>query len=163
MLPDIKTILYATDLSGNSAYACRYAVYLAEKTGAKIHVLHVAERLPPDALDTLEDYLDKSGNREQFLKSRLENSKRLLKERFEKFWQSLDESERHLRSHIASLHVVESQAADTIVSYAKKIDADLIVMGTHQKGPIQAFLGSISRRVLGIATIPTLVVPIGNR
>lgn len=163
MLPEIKIILYATDLSGNSAQACRYAVYLADKTDARIHVVHVAERLPADALDTLEDYLDKSGNREQFLKSRLENSKRLLKERFEKFWESLDETERHLRTRVVSLHVVESQPAETIVTYAKKIDADLIVMGTHQKGPLQAFLGSISRRVLGISSIPTLVVPIGNR
>lgn len=163
MLPNIKTILYATDLSGNSAYACRYAVYLASKTEAVIHVVHVAERLPADALDTLEDYLDKSGNREQFLKSRLDNSKRLLKQRFDSFWASLDESERHLRKHVVSLHVVESQPAETIVSYSKKINADLIVMGTHQKAPIQAFLGSISRRVLGISSIPTLVVPIGNR
>lgn len=162
MLPEIKTILYATDLSRNSGFACRYAVYLADKTDAEVHVLHVAERLPADALDTLEDYLDKSGNREQFLKTRLENSKRLLKEGFDKFWQSLEEPERELRKRVCSLHVVESQAADAIVLYAKKINADLIVMGTHQKGAVQAFLGSISRRVLSTATIPTLVVPIGN-
>lgn len=163
MLPDIKTILYATDLSGNAAYAARYAVYLAAKTGAKIHVLHVAERLPPDAMDTLEDYLDKNGNREQFLKSRLENSKKLLKTRFENFWDSLDESERHLKKHVASLHVVESSPAESIIELVEKTGADLIVMGTHQKGPVQALLGSISRRVLNMAKVPTLVVPIGNR
>lgn len=162
MLPEIQTILYATDLSRNSGYACRYAVYLASKIDAKVHVLHVAERLPADALDTLEDYLDKSGNREQFLKTRLENSKRLLKEGFDKFWLSLEEPERKLRDRIGSLHVVESQPAEAIVQYAHKISADLIVMGTHQKGPVQAFLGSISRRVLSIAPMPTLVVPIGN-
>ena len=162
MLPDINTILYATDLSGNSAHACRYAVYLAKMTGAKIHVLHVAEKLPADAMDTLEDYLDKDGNREQFLKTRLENSKKLLKKRFEIFWRSMDENERSLKSHIVSLHVVESNPAETIVEFVDKTGADLIVMGTHQKGPVQAFLGSISRRVLGMANVPTLVVPIGN-
>ena len=94
MLPEINTILYATDLSENSPHAARYAVYLAQKTGAKIHVLHVAERLPADALDTLEDYLDKDGNREQFLATRLENSKKLLKKRFDNFWDSMDENER---------------------------------------------------------------------
>ena len=163
MLPDIKTILYATDLSRNSGYACRYAVYLASKTDAEVHVLHVAERLPADALDTLEDYLDKSGNREQFLKTRLENSKRLLKEGFDTFWQSLEEPERKLRDRVKSLHVVESQPAEAIVQYAHKVGADMIVMGSHQKGAVQAFLGSISRRVLSMSDIPTLVVPIGNR
>ena len=163
MLPDIKTILYATDLSENSSFACRYAVYLAEKTGAKIHVLHVAEKLPADALDTLETYLEDFENRQQFLHARLENSKRMLTQRFDRFWQSLDETERKLRDHISSLHVLESQPAEAIVKYAAKINADLVVMGTHQKGPVQAFLGSISRRVLSMSTIPTLVVPIGDR
>ncbi len=163
MLPDIKSILYATDLSGNSAFACRYAVYLAAKTGAKIHILHVTERLPADALDTLETYMEKFENREQFHDARLENVKKLLEKRFDRFWQSLDEPERKLRNQVASVHVIESKPAEAIVQYADKISADLIVMGTHQAGPVQAFLGSISRRVLHMATIPTLVVPIGNR
>lgn len=162
MLPDIKTILYATDLSANAAYACRYAVYLAEKTGAQVYIIYVAERLPADALDTIETYLDKSKNRKGFINARLDNAKRMLAERFEKFWENLNEEERKLRRHIHSVHVVESQPAETIVQYAKKINADMIVMGTHQKGPVQAFLGSISRRVLSMATIPTLIVPIGN-
>ena len=163
MLPEINTILYATDLSGNSAYAFRYADCLAKKTGAKIHVLHVAEKLPADALDTLEDYLDKDGNREQFLETRLENSKKMLKKRSDSFWNSLDENERSLRDQVVSLHVVESSPAEAIVEFVDKTGADLIVMGTHQKGPVQAFLGSISRRVLSMAKVPTLVVPIGNR
>ena len=163
MLPDIKTILYATDLSGNSAFACRYAVYLANKTGAKVHVLYVAERLPAEALDTLETYLEKFENREQFLRARLENAKQLLEKRFDLFWKGLTEEEQKLRHLVSSIQVVESQPAEAIIRLAKKENADLIVMGTHQKGPVQAFLGSISRRVLGMSTIPTLVVPIGNK
>ncbi|MCP3870594.1 MAG: universal stress protein [Gammaproteobacteria bacterium] len=163
MLPDINTIVYATDLSVKSAYAFRYAVYLADRTDAKIHVLHVAERLPADAMDTLEDYLDKDANREQFLRTRLENSKKLLRKRFDSFWDSLDEHERSLKPHVASLHVVESKPAESIIAFAEETDADLIVMGTHQKGPMQAMLGSISRRVLNMAKVPTLVVPIGYR
>lgn len=41
MLSEIKTILYATDLTENSLQACRYAVYLANKTGAEVHVVHI--------------------------------------------------------------------------------------------------------------------------
>ncbi len=39
MLPNIRKILYNTDLSDNAGYAFRYAVYLAKKTGAEVHVM----------------------------------------------------------------------------------------------------------------------------
>lgn len=162
MLPDIKTILYATDLSKNATYACRYAVYLAEKMGAEVHVVHVTEKLPADALDTLETYLDEFDNREQFHNQRLKNAKRLLEESFDGFWESLDEEEQQFRKYVKSVHIVESQPAEAIIKHAKKINADLIVMGSHQKGAVSAFLGSISRRVLSMAKIPTLIVPIGK-
>jgi nucleotide-binding universal stress UspA family protein len=40
MIPQIKEILYATDLTKNSAYAFYFATDLARKHGAKIVVLH---------------------------------------------------------------------------------------------------------------------------
>ena len=45
MIPRFKKILYATDLSENSAYAFRYAVNSAQQHGAKIHILHVLEEI----------------------------------------------------------------------------------------------------------------------
>ena len=39
MIAEIKEILYATDLSPNSAYAFRYALQSAKKHGARLHVL----------------------------------------------------------------------------------------------------------------------------
>ena len=47
MVPNIRNILYATDLTKNSAYAFRYAVNSAQKHDAKIHILHVLEKLSP--------------------------------------------------------------------------------------------------------------------
>ena len=49
MIPKIQNVLYATDLSKNSAYAFRYAVNTARKHDAKIHILHVIESLSPQA------------------------------------------------------------------------------------------------------------------
>src|SRR5512143_1848861 len=43
MIPRIKSILYATDLSKNSAYAFRYTVNSAQKHDAEICILHVVE------------------------------------------------------------------------------------------------------------------------
>ncbi|MGD9183615.1 MAG: universal stress protein, partial [Desulfobacterales bacterium] len=49
MIPQIKKILYATDLSDNSAYVLRYAVDFAKKHDSKIIILHVLDTMPPAA------------------------------------------------------------------------------------------------------------------
>jgi nucleotide-binding universal stress UspA family protein len=46
MIPKIKKILYATDLSKNSVYAFRYAIDMAQKLDARIIILHVIEPIP---------------------------------------------------------------------------------------------------------------------
>lgn len=46
MIPNIEKILYATDLSDNSAYVFRYATDFAKKYHADITILHVLEQLP---------------------------------------------------------------------------------------------------------------------
>jgi nucleotide-binding universal stress UspA family protein len=47
MIPQIKKILYATDLSKNSAYAFLYATDIAQRHDARIVILHAIEPLPP--------------------------------------------------------------------------------------------------------------------
>jgi len=46
MIPKIKKILYATDLSKNSAYALRYAINSAKRNDAEIVILHVMTLVP---------------------------------------------------------------------------------------------------------------------
>jgi nucleotide-binding universal stress UspA family protein len=47
MIPQIKKILYATDLSKNSSYAFLYATDLARRHDARITILHAIEPIPP--------------------------------------------------------------------------------------------------------------------
>ena len=47
MIPKIKKILYATDLSKNSSYAFLYAVEMARQNHARIVILHALEPLRP--------------------------------------------------------------------------------------------------------------------
>ncbi|HEX2965823.1 MAG TPA: universal stress protein [Syntrophorhabdaceae bacterium] len=46
MIPQIKKILYTTDLTKNSTYAFYYAIDLARKHDATITILHCVESLP---------------------------------------------------------------------------------------------------------------------
>ncbi len=47
MIPQIKKILYATDLTKNSSYAFYFATDLARKHDAKIVILHCIGSIPP--------------------------------------------------------------------------------------------------------------------
>ena len=45
MLPQIKNILYATDLSDNARHALAYAASLAHRYGAKMIILHLLDEI----------------------------------------------------------------------------------------------------------------------
>ena len=49
--------------------------------------------------------------------------------------------------------------AREIVSYAASAHIDLIVMGTHGRGPVaHLFMGSVAERVVRTASCPVLIV-----
>lgn len=160
MLPKIKRILYCTDLSKNSEYACRYAVYLACKTGADIFVLYVAEKPSMDAMVTLETYMPGFDGRRKFMKKRLAQAREMLEEQLHAYIDSIPEKNRPDHERIKAINVCESHPVDEILKQSKKLKCDLIVMGTHHHGVAHTFLGSVSKRVMGNTRIPVMVVPL---
>ena len=160
MLPDIRNILYATDLSENAAHACRYAAYLAKLTGAEIHVLHVAEKLSADALLAMEGYMMSEKGREQSLKLRKQRTWEVLQEKIDEFWSQQDEEGSKLRKQIAAVEICEGYPAEEILRKVSTIHCDLIVMGAHEKGIVHTFLGSVAKSVLRRSRVPTLIVPL---
>jgi nucleotide-binding universal stress UspA family protein len=57
------------------------------------------------------------------------------------------------------VEVAVGPPADTIVRVAHKRDADLIVMGTHKRtGLQQMLLGSVTEKVVRLATCPVLTI-----
>ena len=94
MLPKIERILYCTDMSKNSEYACQYAFLLARETGADIYVLYVAEKPSADAMVTLETYIKDFDGHENFLNDRLAQTKQRLTERMHAYLDSLPEEEK---------------------------------------------------------------------
>jgi nucleotide-binding universal stress UspA family protein len=63
---------------------------------------------------------------------------------------------------VTTVNRIEAQAvdvADAILTCAAKADADLVVVGSRGRGPIQRLLGgSISNQVLNKAHVPVTVV-----
>lgn len=157
MIPKIKKILYATDLSENSAYAFRFAVSLAQQHGAKIHIFHVMEEIKTNILAA---YYELEKLQEIREKGKQEIKDRIQK-RLETFCQRELMKDPECRDLVASTEVVEGDPAAEILRKADELGFDLVVMGTHGKGFLEhAFLGSVAEKVLHRIKIPVLTIPI---
>jgi nucleotide-binding universal stress UspA family protein len=139
----IKTILVPTDFSECSRKALRYAIPLARQFGAKIVLVHVAAfHYAGSEIDDLE--------LAQFEKRMVaEYDQRLRK-------MGAEEGEKDLRFETIAW---VGKVVPEIISAAKAIKADLIVISTHGgscAGKLD--LGSTTERVVRHAPCPVLVV-----
>jgi len=155
MIPPIKTILYATDLSKNSAYAFYYAVHMARRDDAKIVILHTVESLP-QMLVSFEDFDHKVA------KDRWEETAKKFKERIQDISVKVD-----AQTGISSVDLVskilirQGRPAEEILKVVDEEGCDVIVLGTHSKGFLeQTFLGSVSKSVLQRTQKPVFIVPL---
>jgi len=155
MIPKIKKILYATDLSNNSTYAFYYAIHMAKRDEAKIVVLHAVEPLP-SMMIAFEDFVYKVA------KDRWEDAVKRIKERIQEVSKKVD-----AQMGISSLDLVSNviirlgHPVEEILKVVDEEGCDVIVLGTHSKGFLkQTFLGSVSSSVLFRTRKPVFVVPL---
>ncbi len=160
MIPTIRKILYATDLSPNSAYAFRYAINSAFKHDAKIIILHVFEAMSPPFSAQVELYLD-SEQRKKIFDNRVSETLDRIKKRLSSFSDKELKGYPKAEDRVESIQICEGFPADQILAKADEFECDAIVMGTHGKGIIiNTFLGSVAKRVLRRARKPMFIIPI---
>ena len=153
MIPQIKKILYATDLTKNSAYAFYYAVDMAKKHNAEIIILHTIEPLRESAFGTATEKAEHSQQ---------EISMEVIRKRIRKFCEKVEE-----KNSLACLNLVTKTLVqvgyppEEILKAADEERCDVIVLGTHGKGFLrQTFLGSVSSSVLARARKPVFIIPL---
>jgi nucleotide-binding universal stress UspA family protein len=160
MIPRIKNILYATDLSKNSAYAFRYAVNSAQKHDAQIHILHVIEAISSSTEGLLASILSE----EKIQKVREETKESLtkrIKMRVNQFAERELKDDPETLKRVASITVVFGDPANEILQKAEELDSDIVILGTHGKGMIgHTFLGSVSEKVLHRIAKPVFIIPL---
>ena len=141
----LKRILIATDFSEASEVAVRYGRALADAFGASLDILHVMED-PFVYAPTSEGYLPPA----HFFEEMEKNSRERLE-------QALPHADREKLN--ARLVTKKGSPFVEIVRYAKSENIDLIVMGTHGRGPIAHMLmGSVAEKVVRKAPCPVLTV-----
>ncbi|EPX78572.1 universal stress protein [Litoreibacter arenae] len=155
----ITHILCATDLSKHSAYTMCHAASLAAATGAKLHLVHAVIPMSDETKTALRMYMQASGSGEAADKARHDYAKTVMAERQKEFWDHVAEEDKDIRKQVASIELVDGYPAEVILRRAAELKCDLIVIGAHEHGFTQTFLGTVAKRVLRRSTIPTLVVP----
>lgn len=158
MLPEVKNILFATDLSANALFAFRYAAYLAKQCSAQISILHVMEAPSVDAMIAMEAYFDKKF-REQKHQERTEQALATIQGRLESFCQVELAGDSICEALVLRKDVRSGYPAEMILRQAGRWNCDMIVMGANEKGARQTFLGTVAKQVLRRARIPVVVVP----
>ncbi|MCX8118970.1 MAG: universal stress protein [Desulfobacterota bacterium] len=158
MEPEIKKILYATDLSKNSSYAFLYALDLAKKYRANIIILHAVEPIPEFALSYVAMVGESREKRHEELVEKIKGSLQNFCKKAEA------EIGAPCLDLISKVLVPVGYPPNEILNVAEEENCDLIVMGSHGKGFLaHTFLGSVSSAVLNRTKKPVFIVPLPEK
>ena len=156
MIPQIKKILYATDLSKNSSYAFLYATDMAKRHDAKIVILHAVEPIPAyvDAyagIITVDMEQKRQGEITEDIKKHLQEFCKKAEAQIGPPCLSL----------VSKILVPRGHPPEEILNAVDEEGCDAIVLGTHGKGFLaHTFLGSVSSAVLHRTRKPVFIVPL---
>ena len=169
MVPEIKKILFTTDLSKSSRRAFDLAVGLAGRQGAGLVILHVMEEKAPHSDGYLKSFLGEERwrqikeNRETDAHQILIGKKRegaLIRQALGEFFEVAKSDIGQDAFPTEDIIVAKGNIVDEILAIAENKSCDLVVMGYHVRGKLgETFLGSTTRRILRRSQIPVLLVP----
>lgn len=160
MYPEIKTILYATDLGDHMRPVFRFALGIAKKHEARITMLHVAEPLGSGVLTAIDIYMPDVTVKE-VVRDGMQKALADMQRRLDAFCEDELKQSPADRQLVTEVKVVSGRPAEIITKQADQLKADLIVVGTHtEPGGGAYLLGSTARKVTQLSKIPVLVVPV---
>ena len=160
MIPHIKKILYATDLTVNSAYAFYVAADLAKTHDAKIIIVHCVEAIPSWAyLGATTPYFPVFLHEAE--EHKVQKDLGEIKERLQTFSRKAESQFGPNVSLVSEIIVTAGYAVEEILNTASTQECDIMVLGTHGKGFLRhAFLGSVARSVLERSVKPVFIIPL---
>ncbi|MDJ0731253.1 MAG: universal stress protein [Crocosphaera sp.] len=139
-------LLVAVDCSESTEKVVNKAQEIAKALLAKLWLIHVAQPEPDfvgydTGPQTVRDYVAKTFHAEH---SQI---------------QKIAEKLRNEGIETTAL-LIQGSTVETIIKEAKKLEVDIIIMGSHGRNPIsELFLGSVSKGVISQSDCPILIVP----
>ena len=139
-------ILVAVDCSESTQKVVTQAEQMAKGLSAKLWLIHVAQPEPDfvgydTGPQSVRDY---------------------VAERFHAEHSQIQEIAEQLRNEAieTTALLIQGSTVETIIKEAKKLEIDMIIMGSHGRNPIsELFLGSVSKGVISQSNYPILIVP----
>ena len=158
MVPDIKKILYTTDMSETSNYAFGYAASLANRYDATITIFHVLKEQMPTSENLVTNVLGEMKWFEILDRNKTEVVEK-IRQRLENF---CEETKAELPSCPFIWEEVIVKIGNPVEEIIRQVEEkafDMVVMGAHGHGLLAgAVIGSVSRRVVRRCKTPVLVV-----
>lgn len=162
MVPEIRKILYATDLSDTARHAVRYACSIGNRYGAQVTVLHVipdiVERLSAEVGVNMADHMGRK-EWESFHSKGIERAKAAIRQRIRETSRDVAREMPQCPLTDGEVMVTVGNPVEQIVSAATDGGFDLVVMGTHGHGKIgESITGSVATDVIRRCSQPVMVV-----
>lgn len=144
---NLDNILIPTDFSACADHALSHALQVADRFGARLHILHVVNELDPD-------WYGITDAQERAVKLR-DQIKREARDRLEELVPSKDGYDVEATISLQ----LSFDVADSIHEYVNERAVDLVVMGTHgRKGLDRLMLGNVANKLVRHAPCPVMTV-----
>jgi len=158
MIPEIKKILYTTDMSENARFAFGYAVSLANRYDAQIVVLHVIEDISYQMNAQVADLLG-AEKWQELQRTRKKEVVKTLVQKMDAFCVETAAVHESCPFTITDIKVRNGHPVEEIIAESIASDYDVIVMGTHGHGILAgAMMGSTAMRVVRRSHVPVMVI-----
>ena len=139
---EVKKVVIPVDFTSTTHKVVDYATSIAEQLGAEIFFFHVIN--------------DFQGYDMMLVHPSFGAMKKDIQKEYEERMAALVEDYKDFK-HGVSGKIVTGDAAEEIVKFAREIQADLIIIGTHgTKGLERVLMGSTAESVVKKANCPTL-------
>jgi nucleotide-binding universal stress UspA family protein len=143
----IKKILVATDFGEASDTALKYGRELARLFEARLHVIHITENVDLTIASGYGFSSVPAGVQQEIERAAQQQTDALL-----------TDEDRQALGAVAVTYTHTSPAA-AIVDYARTHNIDMILLGTHGRGPLgHFFMGSVAERVVRMAPCPVMTM-----
>lgn len=157
---EVKTILCAVAMTESSEGILLRALHEAKVHDAEVQIIHMIPSYEPSMAMPIVSFMGEEKFSQLIEEHKKESTETIRKEIEHLKNRIIKEHLKESVDRIAAIHVYEGDPVLEILHMADRLEADLLVMGTHAKGFTEhTFVGSVARKVLKRIKIPVLLVP----
>jgi|GEM_PF-442162 nucleotide-binding universal stress UspA family protein len=156
----IKTILFATDLGAFTSHSLLHVEALAKQFNAQVSIVHAVPPIGEFAAAVVRSHCSDQVKKEVLQTPHINGLLDAMREQIFEVLAHEPIGDLGLLNFVKDIVVSPGQPAAVILQEAERLCADLIVVGSHSAEALDGrLLGSVAAKVLQLARVPVLLVP----